>query len=166
GCAGGARLSAGNFTSFGTVFRWPVGSNTTPFDIRYNVTTTISKSLYGINELVDINISVFDAGPVPVSGAVLTVNITNSTVVVENLAGSNITDNSNGYYNTSFTPAWSDDFNISVHVVNGSVTGDASIVPFRATGFSVNATPDSLWYEAGDTVTVTGNLWDSQGSPR
>ncbi|MCK5660860.1 MAG: VCBS repeat-containing protein, partial [Methanosarcinales archaeon] len=141
-------------------------SNSTAFDVRYNVTTAIPKSIYGIGEPVSINVSVFDTGTVPVIGADLNITITNSTNIIAILNTTDITDNSNGYYNATFTPEWSDDFNISTNAKNVTVTGDAAVVAFRATGFYVNTGTEQAVYKAGENVTIVGSLWDSLSSPR
>lgn len=143
-----------------------IGGNSSTFDIRYKVTSTIPKSLYGVGETVPINVSVFDTGNVPVIGADLTINITNSTSIVSTINNINITDSSNGYYNTTFISQWSDDFNISVHAANNSVFGDANLTSFRSTEFHVGAEVEKTLYEASENIVITGSLWDSQGSSK
>ncbi|TFH47430.1 MAG: hypothetical protein E4G94_00055 [ANME-2 cluster archaeon] len=163
-------LSAGSYTANVDVTYDEdnlIGSNTTSFGIRYNVTTTLPSPIYNVGQTVDINISVFDTGVVPVSDGNLTVTITNSTAgLVTTLSGLNITNQSNGYYNTTFVPTYEDDFNISVHVENGVLTGEAPQVTFRVTTFLVDVGCDKPVYKAGDAVNLTGSLWDSEGSSR
>ncbi|MCL7413099.1 MAG: FG-GAP-like repeat-containing protein, partial [ANME-2 cluster archaeon] len=145
------------------------GSNSSEFTVNYDVNTSIPSPLYSVDRDVDINISVFDTGSVPVTGANLTVNITNSTGSVKTISGSNITDNNNGYYNTTYSTEIEGDFNISVHVEKGSAKGDANLLPFRVTQFYVDIAPEFPWYEVGDNVTLTtftGRIWDLQGTPK
>ena len=146
-----------------------VGANSSDFTINYNVNSSIPSPLYSVGRDVNINISVFDTGSIPVTGANLTVNITNSTGLVKSISGSNITDNNNGYYNTTYITEIEGDFNISVHVEKGSAVGDAPVLPFRVTQFYVDVAPEFQWYEVGDNVTsttLTGRLWDLQGAPK
>ena len=82
--------------------------------------------------------------------------LTNKQVPISRIiTGTNITDNSNGYYNATFTPQWVDDFNISVNANNVTATAaagvterklleDAFLTVVRGTNAQANSAPDAL----------------------
>ncbi len=142
------------------------GSNSSTFDINYNVKTNISKEIYSIGEVIPINITVFDTNNTPVNSEV-SINVTKPDAVVENLNGTSV----NGYFNTTFlNTTMEGDYMVAVYAQNATTQahGIALNRSIRASGFIVNVNTDRRppHYKPGETVNISGTLRDTLGAAR
>ncbi len=160
-------LSASSYTAYvNATYGTITGNNVTQFNINYNINTGLSKTIYGIGEIVPVNITVLDTNNTPAIAEV-SINITRPDAGTENLNGTAV----NGYFNVSFiNTTLEGDYIIAVHAQNSSTQahGDAVNRNFRASGFTANVSTgrSPAIYKPGETVNISGALRDTLGSPR
>ncbi|NJD76264.1 MAG: hypothetical protein FIB08_04105 [Candidatus Methanoperedens sp.] len=134
-----------------------IGSANTTYRVKYNVSLGVLLASHNRNSSIPINITVYDRGLSPVSGATV-----NSTVMINgSYSYYNGTTDGNGQYNIVHSnTSMLGTYNISVNVSRSGVTGNTA-GSFRISNLTVTANILAE-YQPGAIVVINGTVIDDE----
>jgi hypothetical protein len=134
-----------------------IGIQDSGYRVKYKINVPLLSS-YNRNTSVLINITVYDSSLIPVPEAVI-----NSTVMIGGISyyHNGITGD-NGMFNFTFSnTSTMGNYNITFNVSKAGVIGNAT-GSFRVSSLWITEITERIKYNAGDKVTVQGNIQDNE----